>query len=243
MTVSGSFIEDDESTWGRLRECHSCGYSFCSVCKRTWHGPHTPCPLPVTSKIILAYLAASEDERIRLERHYGRTSVQRMVRQHKEDEENRKWLESSTTECPGCALRVEKSMGCNHMTCSKCKTHFCYRCGHRISATNPYQHSSTPGSSCFSRLFDFVPRAEGGWQPIEASDFPEYGYSLEGRMSASVFHRLIARLIVAYSYLRGGILREITRPSLQTSESTFLLVLLARLFGHANTQTPKRLPR
>ncbi|KAI5992155.1 hypothetical protein EDD15DRAFT_2168501 [Pisolithus albus] len=169
--TTAAIIEDDESTWGRLRECHSCGYSFCSVCKRTWHGPHTPCPLPVTSKIILAYLAASEDERIRLERHYGRTSVQRMVRQHKEDEENRKWLESSTTECPGCALRVEKSMGCNHMTCSKCKTHFCYRCGNRISAKDPYQHFSTPGTSCFSRLFDFVPSAEDGWQPIEAFEF------------------------------------------------------------------------
>ncbi|KAI5992152.1 hypothetical protein EDD15DRAFT_1035165 [Pisolithus albus] len=114
--TTAAIIEDDESTWGRLRECHSCGYSFCSVCKRTWYvipittsfafGYTTSLrhgPLPLTSKIILAYLAASEDERIRLERHYGRTSVQRMVTQHKEDEENRKWLESSTTECPGCA--------------------------------------------------------------------------------------------------------------------------------------------
>ncbi|KAI6002599.1 hypothetical protein F5J12DRAFT_840055 [Pisolithus orientalis] len=165
---TASTTEYDESGWARLRECHSCGYSFCSFCKRTWHGPHTPCPLPVTSKIVLAYLAASEHGRITLERRYGRTSVQRLVRQHREEEENRKWLESSTTECPGCALRVEKSMGCNHMTCSKCKTHFCYRCGHKISATNPYQHFSTPGTSCFSKLFDFVPSGEDDWQPIEA---------------------------------------------------------------------------
>ncbi|KAI6109433.1 hypothetical protein EDD16DRAFT_1614007 [Pisolithus croceorrhizus] len=166
-----STAKDDESVWARLRECHSCGYSFCSFCKRTWHGPHTPCPEPVTSKIVLAYLAASEDGQIRLEQHYGRASLQRMVRQHQENEENRKWLESSTTKCPGCALRVEKSMGCNHMTCSKCKTHFCYRCGHKISATNPYQHFSTPGTSCYSRLFDFVPSGEDGWQPIEAFEF------------------------------------------------------------------------
>ncbi|KAI6152860.1 hypothetical protein EDD17DRAFT_1634204 [Pisolithus thermaeus] len=98
---------DDESVWAGVRECHSCGYSFCSFCKRTWHGPHTPCPEPVTSKIVLAYLATSEDGQIRLEQHYGRASLQRMERQHQENEENRKWLESSTTKCPGCALRKE----------------------------------------------------------------------------------------------------------------------------------------
>ncbi|KAI6137238.1 RWD-domain-containing protein [Pisolithus sp. B1] len=177
--------KDDESVWARLRECHSCGYSFCSFCKRTWHGPHTPCPEPVTSKIVLAYLAASENGQIRLEQHYGRASLQAY--------ENRKWLESSTDKMS------RKSMGCNHMTCSKCKTHFCYRCGHKISATNPYQHFSTPGTSCYSRLFDFVPSGEDGWQPIEASDSPVYGYlthvSLE-RMS--VFRSLLPHLIVAY---------------------------------------------
>ncbi|KAI6102359.1 hypothetical protein EDD16DRAFT_1522471 [Pisolithus croceorrhizus] len=62
---------------------------------------------PVTSKIVLAYLATSEDGQIRLEQHYGRASLQRMERQHQENEENRKWLESSTTKCPGCALRKE----------------------------------------------------------------------------------------------------------------------------------------
>jgi E3 ubiquitin-protein ligase RNF14 len=27
---------DDESGWSRLRTCQSCGFSFCSFCKRTW---------------------------------------------------------------------------------------------------------------------------------------------------------------------------------------------------------------
>ncbi|KAI6137241.1 hypothetical protein F5141DRAFT_1079930 [Pisolithus sp. B1] len=85
-------------------------------------------------------------------------------------------------------VHYEKSMGRNHvrhlvqctiflspsfppMTCLKCKTHFCYRCGNKISATNLYQHFSTSGTSRYSKLFDFVPSGEGGWQPIEAFEF------------------------------------------------------------------------
>lgn len=38
---------------------------------------------------------------------------------------------------------------------SRCSTHFCFRCGSRISATEPYKHFSTPGLPCFNKLFDF----------------------------------------------------------------------------------------
>ncbi|KAF9475831.1 hypothetical protein BDN70DRAFT_813399 [Pholiota conissans] len=33
--------------------------------------------------------------------------------------------------CPGCEIPVQKTAGCNHMTCSApgCNTHFCYQCG------------------------------------------------------------------------------------------------------------------
>ncbi|KJA21609.1 hypothetical protein HYPSUDRAFT_684903 [Hypholoma sublateritium FD-334 SS-4] len=36
--------------------------------------------------------------------------------------------------CPGCQTPVQKSDGCNHMTCSSpgCNTHFCYKCGVNI---------------------------------------------------------------------------------------------------------------
>lgn len=35
---------------------------------------------------------------------------------------------SKFKKCPGCNRFVEKSFGCNHMTC-RCKTEFCYLCG------------------------------------------------------------------------------------------------------------------
>lgn len=31
--------------------------------------------------------------------------------------------------CPQCEAHIEKISGCNHMTCSECKTQFCYLCG------------------------------------------------------------------------------------------------------------------
>ncbi|KAH0838584.1 hypothetical protein J3R83DRAFT_6905 [Lanmaoa asiatica] len=169
--IGGS--DEDESGWARLRTCTTCEYSFCAFCRRTWHGPHTPCPLPLTSKLILDYLSAPPDssDRRAIERRYGRSNVLKLVRQHEEEKENKKWMDSSTMACPGCGVRVEKSMGCNHMTCAKCGTHFCYRCGTKIPGANPYQHFSTPRTPCFSKLFDFVPSAEDEWQPVEGFEF------------------------------------------------------------------------
>ncbi|KAF8748104.1 peptidase M28 family [Rhizoctonia solani] len=36
--------------------------------------------------------------------------------------------------CPGCQAPIEKSEGCNHMTCTTpaCNTHFCYVCGGKV---------------------------------------------------------------------------------------------------------------
>lgn len=55
------------------------------------------------------------------------------------------------------------------MTCAKCREHFCYRCGERLIASDPYIHFSTPGKPCFSKLFDFE-SIDNEWQPMEAFD-------------------------------------------------------------------------
>jgi E3 ubiquitin-protein ligase RNF14 len=89
--------------------------------------------------------------------------------------------------CPTCRVHVEKSHGCNHvsarisypllrrvftahptpqMTCGKCKTHFCYRCGEKLLASNPYVHFSTPGRRCYSQLFDFN-SDDHEWEPVD----------------------------------------------------------------------------
>ncbi|EPQ60930.1 hypothetical protein GLOTRDRAFT_53527 [Gloeophyllum trabeum ATCC 11539] len=164
-------VTDDESSgWDRLRTCHECGYSFCAYCRRTWHGPHTSCPIPFTASFILTYLAhgPGSPERLAIESRYGRANVTRLVAQYEEDKANREWLEKETTTCPNCEIKVQKSMGCNHMTCARCKTHFCYRCGTKLNASHPYAHFSTPGLLCYSKLFDHESIADQDeWQPIE----------------------------------------------------------------------------
>ncbi|KAI0082237.1 hypothetical protein K474DRAFT_1688223 [Panus rudis PR-1116 ss-1] len=163
-------VERDTS-WERLRECPECGFSFCAYCKRTWHGPHSQCPLAVTDALTLKYIELPEGspERVAMERRYGRANLQRLVAQYEEDKANQEWLKAQTTACPSCEVRVEKSHGCNHMTCLRCRHHFCYRCGEKISAQNPYTHFNIPGTPCYSKLFD-VESIENEWQPIEAFD-------------------------------------------------------------------------
>ena len=39
------------------------------------------------------------------------------------------WLRASGQRCPGCGVPVEKSEGCNEMTCTRCSTQFCFLCG------------------------------------------------------------------------------------------------------------------
>ena len=34
--------------------------------------------------------------------------------------------------CPMCRVFIQRSTGCDHMTCNRCDTHFCYKCGGRF---------------------------------------------------------------------------------------------------------------
>ncbi|KIK71274.1 hypothetical protein GYMLUDRAFT_211354 [Collybiopsis luxurians FD-317 M1] len=162
-------ITDDEgSGWHRLRTCPSCSYSFCSFCRRTWHGPVSPCPISAYETLVLDYLALPEGSAARkiIEQRFGRTIVAKMVAAYHEEQAFKQWLADSAATCPGCNIHIEKSVGCNHMTCTKCKQHFCYRCGAKLQASSPYQHFSTPGTSCYNKLFDFNSEADE-WEPIE----------------------------------------------------------------------------
>ncbi|EKM60880.1 uncharacterized protein PHACADRAFT_247093 [Phanerochaete carnosa HHB-10118-sp] len=162
---------DEGSGWERLRTCPDCGYSFCAYCRRTWHGPLSDCPLSSTESFVLEYISLPEGctEREQIERRYGKANLTRLVAKYEEDRANKKWLDQSTMGCPSCRIKVEKSMGCNHMTCARCGQHFCYRCGDKLAQSNPYQHFSMPGHPCFSKLFDYQ-SIENEWQPVQGFD-------------------------------------------------------------------------
>ncbi|KAF9042082.1 RWD-domain-containing protein [Panaeolus papilionaceus] len=157
---------EPDSGWDRFRQCDSCHYAFCAFCKYTWHGPITACRIEHRDLVVHEYLSALEDspERDFLEKRYGAALVKRLVEQHMQDEACKQWIDQSTTVCPGCEVNVQKSEGCNHMSCWKCTHHFCYRCGISLDPAAPYAHFSDEKSGCFKKLFDWEVPVGDGWQ-------------------------------------------------------------------------------
>lgn len=60
-----------------------------------------------------------------------------------------KALAKDSQNCPRCNVLISRSQGCNHMTCTNCGTHFCYRCGAKLDAADPYSHFKTGGCQTF----------------------------------------------------------------------------------------------
>jgi E3 ubiquitin-protein ligase RNF14 len=108
----------------RLRVCEKCNFAFCKVCKASWHGDYYHCTI----------------------RDKGELS--------KEEEAAEDWIRNNTAVCPTCSVRITKTMGCNHMTCSQCQGHLCYLCGSWLDPSNPYGHYQKQGTTCYHRLFD-----------------------------------------------------------------------------------------
>lgn len=128
----------------RLAVCENpkCKLAFCRVCFKSWHGSFERCR-PRDPNELSA-----------------------------EDKASYEFIAENTTSCPECASPVEKTEGCNHMTCVQCGGHFCYLCGGWVDPGNPYRHFNSPGTQCDQRLFDAFPDAGPGnadGQDIEAA--------------------------------------------------------------------------
>ncbi|KAK2764966.1 translation termination inhibitor protein itt1 [Arachnomyces sp. PD_36] len=128
----------------RVVVCEDCSYAFCCVCRKGWHGELERCFPPRPTGELTAEEKATED-----------------------------YLKTYTSPCPTCSAPCQKSMGCNHMICFKCRSHFCYLCSTWLIEANPYAHFNDPGSGCYMRLWDM----EGGDGIDPAGnrpfDFPE----------------------------------------------------------------------
>lgn len=78
------------------------------------------------------------------ESHVGMTCAEK--RAHKDPGEQERLMEAWATDnnvkrCPSCRLWVEKTEGCNHMSC-KCGAHFCWICTGVFDASRIYTHMS-----------------------------------------------------------------------------------------------------
>jgi E3 ubiquitin-protein ligase RNF14 len=107
----------------RLSVCEDCGFAFCCVCGKGWHGELQRC------------------------------SPRRQQELNEEEAATAAYIQKHSTPCPTCNAPAQKSMGCNHMICFKCKTHFCYLCSAYLMPDNPYSHFNDVDSECYQRLW------------------------------------------------------------------------------------------
>ena len=58
------------------------------------------------------------------------------------------YISHGTKQCPRCKFLIEKTAGCDHMTCSKCGHEFCWRCFKPYTPEhmeNPFECSGVSG--------------------------------------------------------------------------------------------------
>ncbi|SGY14944.1 BQ5605_C013g07176 [Microbotryum silenes-dioicae] len=134
------------------------------------------------SAIVTQFLSGSPSTQAALEHRYGKANIRHLVAVFEEERLNREWMDKMTVKCPGCDAGVEKSQSCNHMQCSRCSSHFCFRCGKSLSAIDPCvpgfdlfssTHFSTPGSPCYQKLFNFVAEPANGMLIIDQAERDE----------------------------------------------------------------------
>lgn len=61
---------------------------------------------------------------------------------------NMEYINKEAKQCPSCRIAVQKSEGCNKMTCTNCGNFFCFKCGRSITG---YEHFRwIKSTSCMS---------------------------------------------------------------------------------------------
>ena len=140
--------------------CAECDFSFCTFCNSASHGSR-PCKFSADE----IKKAAEEFERAKqesdgekiaeLKKRYG-WNIEEKLNELK----TLKLIQDTSVKCPKCGTPIEKSEGCNKMTCSKCKCYFCYLCGAVCDPSTPYTHYQNRTSPCYGQLFVGMADAE-----------------------------------------------------------------------------------
>lgn len=142
-------LETDQT----LGLCPQCSLSFCVFCKKTYHGV-SPCSIKNKEfkKLQEQYLSASSEEKTKLEKMYGKQKLKNVF----EELVSNEWLKANSKKCPNCSFGIEKIDGCNKMTCSRCRSHFCWLCSSSLPQGNPYLHFNAANGGCFGKLFEGI---------------------------------------------------------------------------------------
>ena len=104
------------------RKCPTCNWSICTRCTLSPYHEDLPCK--------------------------GKTIVSLMNKSNTDDmsvnDIELKKLYETCIECPKCLIPIQKIDGCNHIHCTKCSTHLCFRCSAILNPTRPYEHICPP---------------------------------------------------------------------------------------------------
>ncbi|CAL8393587.1 unnamed protein product [Gadus morhua 'NCC'] len=74
----------------------------------------------------------------------------------------RKWAsviehgQRNAQKCPRCKIHIQRTEGCDHMTCTQCNTNFCYRCGERYRQMR-FFGDHTSNLSVFGCKYRYLP--------------------------------------------------------------------------------------
>ncbi|XP_011151656.1 E3 ubiquitin-protein ligase RNF14 [Harpegnathos saltator] len=158
----------------QMAKCPVCQYAFCVRCKMVYHGVE-PCKISSAEKqrLVNEYQSASNEKKAEMEQRYGKKQLQTLI----ENTMSENWINDNSHNCPHCKSAIEKSDGCNKMTCSHCGTYFCWLCGMRLNPEAPYLHFRNPESKCFDMLYrDVIPDEPDDDDDFDHAEYLEYYY-------------------------------------------------------------------
>lgn len=116
-------IEDPD----HMAQCSNCFFAFCTLCYGSWH-PGVKCLSPearMEMKLKQAARSGSSAEQQRRDLD----AVHQMM--------SLKLVSETSKNCPACGMAIEKTEGCNKMTCGYCGAFFCWQC---LQVVDGYQH-------------------------------------------------------------------------------------------------------
>ena len=95
--------------------CSACGHRTCIACEVTWHSEKT---------------CEEHKEDVRTQTEEADAEIKAAAARIVAETQSAKYIQANSKACPNksCGYRIDRTTGCNHMTCSKCRYQFCWLC-------------------------------------------------------------------------------------------------------------------
>ena len=144
------------SAVSELARCPCCYFAFCTLCRGPYH-PGAACMSAAGKLALLQARGAGSGASGRAEAE----AIRRRERELIEEVRSEGVMRQIAKRCPRCRGYIEKSEGCNKMSCS-CGCKFCYRCGKDITEVG-YDHFGATTCNLFEQSeIDNWERAQNG---------------------------------------------------------------------------------